>query len=70
MWADFCDVYSPNAEKQNEDRKYLLTYQDSKHGYGTYAWFELEDALFDFVDSKNDINVIEAIRIDSSEEIM
>jgi hypothetical protein len=50
------------------DKKYLLTYQDGKHPYGTFAWFFTEDELWDFVE-KNKVHVIQAIYIKDSEEI-
>lgn len=50
------------------NKEYLLTYQDSKHAYGTFAWFDTEKELQEFVNN-NDINVIEAFKINGVEEI-
>jgi hypothetical protein len=50
------------------NKKYLLTYQDSKHPYGTFAWFNTEDELWEYVE-KNGVHVIEAIQIKDLEII-
>jgi hypothetical protein len=51
------------------DKPYLLTFQDSKRGYGTFAWFETEEKMNKFIESKSDINVLEAYKINDAEEI-
>jgi hypothetical protein len=50
------------------DKEYLLTYQDSKHSYATFAWFETEDELWEFVE-ENKVHVISALHIKDAEEI-
>jgi len=48
------------------NKNYLLTYQSPGKGYGTFAWFDTEDELLEFVDSNN-VNVIEAFKISGIE---
>ena len=44
------------------DKQYLLTYQDNKNLYDTFAWFDTEEELNEFI-KENKIHVIDAIRI-------
>ncbi|MGG1664464.1 hypothetical protein [Brevibacillus sp. NRS-1366] len=39
----------------------LLTYHDEKHPHGTFAWFETEEELDEFLEI-NEVNNIEAIK--------
>ncbi|MFF2532461.1 hypothetical protein ACFVS2_26700 [Brevibacillus sp. NPDC058079] len=51
-----------------KDRNYLLTYQDEKRGYGTFAWFETEDEMTEYIEN-NRVHVIEALKIKDAEII-
>ena len=50
------------------EKPYLLTYQDEKRGYGTFAWFDTEEEMDEFIDNNN-INVIEAYYITAAQEL-
>jgi hypothetical protein len=51
------------------DKKYLLTYQDNKRGYGTFSWFSSEGEMDEFIETNESINVIERLHIVQAEEI-
>jgi hypothetical protein len=51
------------------DKQYLLTYQDKDKCFGTFAWFDTEDEMFEFI-NENNINVIEALKINDAEELI
>ena len=52
-----------------EENNFLLTYRDSEHIYGTFIWFNTEEELNKFIE-ENDIDVIEAIQILSSKNLI
>lgn len=49
------------------DKEYLLMYQD-KNGV-TYAWFNTENEMINFVREEDRIHVIEGIRVIKHEKI-
>jgi hypothetical protein len=51
------------------DKQYLLTYQTKDKEWGTFSWFDTEDEMYEFAE-KNDINILEAIRINSVEKLI
>lgn len=51
------------------ERQYLLMYKDTNNKGGTYAWFDTEDEMKDFIEEYN-VEVIEGLRIGSVEEII
>lgn len=51
------------------DKQYLLLYRDSNNKEGTFAWFDTEEEMKDFVDNY-DMEVIEGLRIGNVEEII
>ena len=50
------------------DKEYLIMYQTNKET--TYAWFETEDDILEFVNNNKNIHVIDAIRILNCEQVL
>lgn len=53
------------------DQSYLLTYMfiENDRSYSTFAWFESEEEMVDFINSHSKVKIIEAMKIHSAEEI-
>lgn len=51
------------------DKPFLLTYQDEKHPYGTFSWFETEEEMNEFAEN-NEVHVIEGMHILGAEVIL
>ncbi|WP_161627013.1 hypothetical protein [Paenibacillus polymyxa] len=50
------------------DKKFLLTFQNSENA-STFAWFETEAEMNDFIESEN-INVIEALFVEKAQTLL
>lgn len=50
-------------------KQYLLTYQN-REGRTDFAWFDTEEELFDFTDTSEVSNIMNAIKINDAEDLI
>lgn len=51
------------------NNKYLLTYQDDIRNFGTFAWFDYESQMDDYINQNENIHVLERLHIIQAEEV-